>query len=87
MGQRAERSSRKGARADACRSPDSRQPRRISEPPGRSFLTQGGRRAGLQGVYYTKRGGTLLLLLAGGDKSTQTKDIAKALELKRNFVE
>ena len=38
-------------------------------------------------VYYTKRGGTLLLLLAGGDKSTQTKDIAKALELKRNFVE
>jgi putative component of toxin-antitoxin plasmid stabilization module len=29
----------------------------------------------------------LLLLLAGGDKATQAKDIAKALELNRNFVE
>ena len=38
-------------------------------------------------VYYTRRGNRLLLLLAGGDKSTQAKDIAKALELNRNFVE
>jgi putative addiction module killer protein len=38
-------------------------------------------------VYYSQRGGSLLLLIAGGDKSTQTKDIAKALELNRNFVE
>ena len=29
----------------------------------------------------------LLLLIARGDKSTQAKDIAKALELNRNFVE
>jgi len=28
-----------------------------------------------------------LLLLAGGDKATQAKDIAKALELNRKFVE
>jgi len=33
------------------------------------------------------RGDQLLLLIAGGDKSTQAKDIAKALELNRNFVE
>jgi putative addiction module killer protein len=38
-------------------------------------------------VYFSKKGNTLLLLLAGGDKSSQAKDIAKALELNRNFAE
>lgn len=38
-------------------------------------------------VYYSQRGDRLLLLLAGGDKSSQAKDIAKALELNRNYVE
>ena len=38
-------------------------------------------------VYYSLRGKKLLLLIAGGDKSTQAKDIAKALDLNRNFVE
>jgi putative addiction module killer protein len=38
-------------------------------------------------VYYAKRGNRLLLLIAGGDKSTQAIDIAKALELNRNFEE
>ena len=38
-------------------------------------------------VYYTQRGTRLLLLLAGGDKSSQTKDIAKAIQLARNFQE
>ena len=38
-------------------------------------------------VYYGMRGSKLLLLLAGGDKSTQASDIAVALELNRNFVE
>lgn len=38
-------------------------------------------------VYYSKRGDRLLLLLAGGDKATQAKDIAKALELNRRFTE
>ena len=38
-------------------------------------------------VYYSQRGDRLLLLIAGGDKSTQVKDIAKALELNRNFTE
>ena len=38
-------------------------------------------------VYYAQRGDRLLLLLVGGDKSSQAKDIAKALELNRNFVE
>ena len=38
-------------------------------------------------VYYSQRGDRLLLLISGGDKSTQAKDIAKALELNRNFVE
>ena len=36
-------------------------------------------------VYYSQRGERLLLLLAGGDKSTQDRDIAKALVLNRNF--
>ena len=38
-------------------------------------------------VYYSLRGERLLLLILGGDKSTQAKDIAKALELNRNFLE
>ena len=38
-------------------------------------------------VYYSLRGNRLLLLIAGGDKSTQAKDITRALELNRNFVE
>lgn len=29
-------------------------------------------------VYYTRRGEVIYLLLIGGDKSTQTKDIASA---------
>ena len=38
-------------------------------------------------VYYSLRGTRLLLLLAGGDKSTQQKDIATAIRLAKNFVE
>ena len=38
-------------------------------------------------VYYSQRGDRLLLLILGGDKSIQAKDIAKALELNGNFVE
>ncbi len=38
-------------------------------------------------VYYSQRGNRLLLLIAGGDKSTQAKDIGRALELNRNFME
>jgi putative addiction module killer protein len=38
-------------------------------------------------VYYAQRGTWLLLLLAGGDKATQQKDIAKAIQLARNFQE
>lgn len=38
-------------------------------------------------VYYSLRGERLLLLILGGDKSTQAKDIAKALELNWNFLE
>ena len=36
-------------------------------------------------VYYASRGEQLLLLLGGGSKATQTNDIAKALDLNRNF--
>ena len=40
-------------------------------------------------VYYTQRGTRLLLLLllAGGDKSTQQRDISKAILLAKNFQE
>ena len=36
-------------------------------------------------LYYTKRGNELVLLLIGGDKSTQQKDIAKAKKLNREY--
>lgn len=34
-------------------------------------------------VYFVQRGQTLIVLLAGGDKRTQSQDIHKALELAR----
>ncbi len=38
-------------------------------------------------VYYTRRADRLLLLLAGGDKATQAKDIARAIRLAQSFGE
>lgn len=38
-------------------------------------------------VYYTQRGDELIILLVGGDKSTQQSDIALAQELMRNLQE
>jgi putative addiction module killer protein len=38
-------------------------------------------------VYYTQRGDRLLLLLVGGDKSSQQKDIERAIELARGYQE
>lgn len=38
-------------------------------------------------VYYTQRGNRLLLLLAGGDKSTQQSDIKRAIDLAHKFQE
>jgi len=37
-------------------------------------------------VYFLKRGRTLVVLLAGGDKSTQSRDIELALQLARQLV-
>ena len=36
-------------------------------------------------VYYKKQGKKIIILLAGGDKSTQSKDIKVALRLARNL--
>ena len=36
-------------------------------------------------VYFTKRGSELIILLAGGDKSSQSADIKVALRLARNI--
>jgi putative addiction module killer protein len=36
-------------------------------------------------VYFAQRGTEIIVLLAGGDKSTQTKDIKIALELARQL--
>ncbi len=36
-------------------------------------------------VYYTERNGELIILLAGGDKSTQQQDIKTALALVKNL--
>jgi putative addiction module killer protein len=38
-------------------------------------------------VYYQQRGSTLIILLAGGDKSTQARDIVDALALAQTFKE
>lgn len=38
-------------------------------------------------VYLTQRGKEILLLLIGGDKSTQSRDIDKAVELARRWRE
>ena len=38
-------------------------------------------------VYYSQRGTRLLLLLVGGDKSSQSKDIQLAIKLSKNFKE
>lgn len=36
-------------------------------------------------IYYTKRDNKIILLLCGGDKKTQSKDIKKASELLQEF--
>ena len=38
-------------------------------------------------VYFKQRGREVVILLAGGDKSTQVKDIRTALRLARNLAE
>ena len=38
-------------------------------------------------VYYSQRGNRLLLLLVGGDKSNQQKDIRLAIALAKNYEE
>jgi putative addiction module killer protein len=38
-------------------------------------------------VYYTERQGVLIVLLAGGDKSSQQKDVEVALALARGLQE
>lgn len=36
-------------------------------------------------IYYTERSGEVIVLLVGGDKSSQNADIAKAKEMARNL--
>ncbi len=36
-------------------------------------------------VYFRKQGRTVIILLAGGDKRTQSRDIKRALRLARNL--
>jgi len=36
-------------------------------------------------VFFTERGGVLIVLLAGGDKSSQSKDIRLAIALAKNL--
>ena len=38
-------------------------------------------------VYYLRRGAVLIVLLCGGDKSTQVKDIATAKKLAANWTD
>jgi putative addiction module killer protein len=36
-------------------------------------------------IYFTRRGDTIVVLLCGGDKRTQDRDIARARELAREI--
>jgi len=36
-------------------------------------------------VYFTERSGALIILLAGGDKSSQAKDLRLAISLAKNL--
>ena len=36
-------------------------------------------------LYYTMRGNELIILLVGGDKSTQQRDIEKAIEMAKEI--
>ncbi|MGE0383432.1 MAG: type II toxin-antitoxin system RelE/ParE family toxin [Gammaproteobacteria bacterium] len=38
-------------------------------------------------VYYTQRNKTIIILLVGGDKSTQARDIKRAIQLARDLDE
>ena len=38
-------------------------------------------------MYYIRRGDTLIVMLGGGDKSTQPTDVAKAVKLAARFRE
>ena len=38
-------------------------------------------------VYFQQRGAVLIILLAGGDKSTQAKDIRTAIDLATSYME
>lgn len=38
-------------------------------------------------VYYARRGGVLMLLLCGGDKASQARDIARAKALAQDWTE
>lgn len=38
-------------------------------------------------LYFTRRGNTVIVLLCGGDKSTQAKDINRAIELAKIWKE
>ena len=38
-------------------------------------------------VYYTERNGEIIILLAGGDKSSQTQDIKQAIALAKGLEE
>jgi putative addiction module killer protein len=38
-------------------------------------------------VYYRRRGRELIILLAGGDKASQAKDVKTAVRLARNLTE
>ena len=38
-------------------------------------------------IYFVERGAAVVILLSGGDKSTQQTDIAKAKEIARNLEE
>jgi putative addiction module killer protein len=56
-------------------------------PLGQEDLSFGSTIILVTGFYFQQRGSMLVILLAGGDKSNQSKDIKYAQDLARNFKE
>lgn len=76
-----ERACKRGSKGSLLEMPE------MSHPLARAFQKCGYTTVPGYRVYFKRRGRELIILLAGGDKNTQAKDIKTALRLARNLSE